>query len=259
VLGWLLALAALLSGETSPSVTDVDEVRAIYQKFRSPILRYRGGMPAGFIAAIIKHESGGRQDSRGDPTLGEVGVMQIENSFPDKIRVARDVRNDVDGNIWLGCLEYQIRAVEMHLLFPRLIVLGSEDSWKLARSSFAIGAGGTKTLIQNATQGHPKHRGAVFSAIRNYVNQTGGMELGSQSASKVQSRINNIDAQWKMGVQVAGAFYGAPEKVSAPKGIAYSLPASVAPYLSSPGKQIIVAAGLVVFTVAAVAITARYP
>jgi hypothetical protein len=207
-------------------------------------------MPAGFLASIIKHESGGRQESRGDPTLGEVGVMQIENSFPDKIGVDRDVRNDVEGNIWLGCLEYQIRAVEMYLLFPRLITLGSEDSWKLARSSFAIGAGGTKTLIQNATQGSVRYRGGVFNAIRNYVNQTGGLPLGSQSASKVKDRINAIDAQWAIGVRVAGSYYGAPEKVSAPGGIRYSLPSSVAPYLSSPGKQILIVAGMALALVA---------
>lgn len=239
-------------------MAEVDDVKAIYQKFKPWLVRYHGGMPVGFLASIIKHESGGRQDSRGDPVLGEVGIFQIENSFPDKIGVSRDLRYDAETNVWMGCLEYQIRAVEMFLHFPHLIVLGTEDSWKLARSSFAIGAGGTKTLIKNATEGRLTYRNSSFAAIRRYVNQTGGLSLGSQSAGKVQARVNAIDEQWANGVKVAGSFYGAPEKVPGPNRIAYSLPASVAPYLASPFKQIAAAIGLVAVTGATLALTKRF-
>jgi hypothetical protein len=225
-------------------VASVSEVKAIYQKYRSPLLRYRAGAPAGFLAAIMAHESGGRIDSRGDPTLGEVGLFQIENSFVDKIGVPRDLRLDVDGSIWLGGLEYAIRAVEMYLAYPRLIALGSEDSWKLARSSFAIGSGGTKSLIEAATGGHRRHAGDVFGAIRRHVNSGGAVKLGSQSAEKVQKRVNAIDEQWRVGIQVAGAYYGAPELPPAPRGVSYTLPKAVKPYLASPAKQLLIVAGL---------------
>lgn len=225
-----------------PTTQDVAAVQAIYDKFGSFINKYRGGMPAGFLAAIIKHESGGNPNAIGDPSLGEVGLFQVENSFPPSVGVDPNVRYSVEGNVFLGCLDYQIRAIQLFLTFPNLIHLGTQDSWKLSRLAFSVGTGGTKSLINSASPSP----GAVFDAIRSYVDRVGGVSLGSQSASKVQARVHAIDDQWTIGAMVSYPFVGQPTKIPAPSGITYTIPANVARYLAAPMGSLLLYAGIAI-------------
>jgi hypothetical protein len=209
----------------------VAEVRAIYERFRPLIDRYRGGFPAGLAAAVIQHESGGNMNAPGDVSLGEVGLFQVTREFPTLVGVDPEVRKTVEGNIFLGLLEYQLRAVEMKLFAPSLISLGSMDSWKLARLAFAIGAGGTKQLIAAS---NPR-AGDVFGSIRDFVDRTGGVQVSaSQGPAKVLDRVHNIDTQWDIGAVVAPLFYGMPEKIPAPPGVTYKVPAAMSGYLRNP-------------------------
>jgi hypothetical protein len=204
---------------------------AIYERFKPWLLRYRGGAPAGFLAAIIAHESGGNPGASGDPSLGEFGLFQLEAGFPPKVGLPADARLDPETNVFLGALEYNLRAVEMMPYAP----LGSSDSWRLARLGFAIGSGGTKRVIDAATGGSPQsYRGRLFDRIRSWANQTGAIAVSSgQPASKVLARINAVQDQWDVGQRISPS-YGPPERIPAPKGLTYRIPASVAPYLSSP-------------------------
>ena len=184
-------------------------------------------MPSGFLAAIASFESGGKMSSTGDVGLGEVGIFQITSSFPPKVGLPAESRRDKETNVFLGCLEYQIMAVEMHLANPR-IPLGTIDNWKLARLAFAIGAGGTRTLLKQSGAGS-------WDGLVAYVDRVGGVSLGSQSASKVWFRVHVINVLWDIGKLVNPPFWiGTPVKIPDPPVGAYTLPSSVAAYLPSP-------------------------
>lgn len=228
-------------------MASVGEVRAIYEKFRPWLLRYRGGLPAGMIAAVIQHESGGNPNATGDASLGEAGLMQIEASFPAKVGLPASSRFDPETNVFLGSLELQLRAVEM---LP-YATPGTSDSYKLARLGFAIGSAGTRKVIDAATGGKPSlYRGQVFDRVRSWANATGAIAVSSgQDAAKVRARINAVQDQWNIG-QVINGSYGAPERIPAPSGLRYTVPASAARYLVSPvaGKLLALGVvGLVVF------------
>ena len=203
------------------------KAREVYNRLRPLLNRYKGGMSAGFLAAIASFESGGKMGSRGDDVLGEVGIFQITSSFPPKVGLPADSRRDEETNVFLGCIEYQIMAVEMYLANPR-IPLGTIDNWKLARLAFAIGAGGTRTLLKRSNAGS-------WAGLVAYVDSVGGVALGRQSASKVWFRVHVIDVLWDIGKLVNPPFYiGTPVKIPNPPAGAYTLPASVAAYLPSP-------------------------
>jgi hypothetical protein len=218
----------------------VAEARVLYEKFKPWISKYRGGLPGGFAAAIMAHESGGRMDSKGDPQLGEVGLYQIEASFPPKVGLPAEARYDAETNVFFGMLEYQLRAVEMKLAFPSLVSLGTPDSWKLARLAFAIGSGGTKKLL-SLSRPTP---GQAFASILAYVGTTAPPQLGSQSSEKVRNRVFAVQNQWDVGQAIAGS-YGMPERIPGPKGLPYSVPLKVAPYLSKPITGTLLALGAI--------------
>lgn len=178
-----------------------------------PLLdRYRGGMPLGFLAAIAQFESGGKMTA-GDPNLGEYGIFQVAATTPPSFGYPAALRTDTEGNIFLGALEYNIEAAKQALNDPR-VSLGSEDSWKLARLGFAIGSGGTQKLLQ-ASRGLG---GSAWAAVKAYVDQTGGIPLGSQSADKVRDRVHAVDVTWAVGQQAAGGSAGLPSIPPPPAG-----------------------------------------
>jgi hypothetical protein len=200
--------------------------RTLYNKLRAPLLRYRGGMPAGVLAVISQLESGGNASSTGDADLGEYGYFQITSSFPPSVGIASDKRYDPVTNVFLGCLEYQIEAVRM-ANYSRAVTLGTLDSWKLARLAFAIGSSGTKKLLAAA---RPAIAGRAFAAVLDWADRTGGMALGSQSAGLIWYRIHLTELVFQAGMFVAPPFFSAPERIPAPPGLSYTLPSDVRTY-----------------------------
>lgn len=192
---------------------------AFLGKAGSWLRRYRGGMPIGFLAAIAQWESGGKMDSPGDESLGEAGYFQIAKNTPGHFGFSADLRFQAEWNIFFGALEYNVEAVKMALHHP-LVRLGSADSWRLARLAFAIGSAGTKKLIDLAK---PRFPGAVFAAVRDYVDAGGAVGLGSQSADKVWYRVKAVDVQWAIAERVGLGSYGLPQKPPAPNGRDYKL------------------------------------
>jgi hypothetical protein len=194
-------------------------------------------MSAGFLAAIASFESGGKMSSRGDSSLGEVGIFQITRTFPQKVGLPADSRFDEATNIFLGCIEYQMMAVEMWLANPH-IRLGTVDNWKLARLAFAIGAGGTRKLLANSGAGS-------YAELVAYVDRVGGVSLGRQSAGKIWFRVHVIDVLWDIGQLAKPSFWiGAPVKIPNPPVGPYTLPSSRASYLPSPLHGVLIALGL---------------
>lgn len=209
----------------------------LLEKLGPWLSRYRGGMPAGFLAAIIQFESGGRADAGGDAGLGEFGYLQVAASTAAEFGLPARVRLDPEGNVFLGCLEYQAEAVKMHLARADAVRLGTVDSWKLARLGFAIGNAGTRRLLE----GVPAGSRAPWRDLVAHVDRLGGMALGSQEAGKVWYRVHAVDVLWNIGEAVRGGGVGMPERIPAPLGITYTVPTRVAPYLSSPNSALLVA------------------
>lgn len=203
---------------------------AVLNKYGPYLRKYHGGMPIGFIAATIAMESGGNPNAVGDASLGEYGLLQVAKNTELDFQVPNGTRKTAEGNIFLGSLEYQAEHQRLALKFPDLVVLGSEDTWKLARLVFSVGRGGTYGLIKAAK---PTEKGNVFSAIVKWANDTGAMPLGRSPAGKIKMRINNIDkVVWVVGQAVASwQTSGAPEKIPAPHGIKYLVPKDIRPYL----------------------------
>jgi hypothetical protein len=203
--------------------------RAIYLALKTPLLRYRGGMPAGAMAAIAEIESGGRMDAPGDPDLGEAGYFQITSSFPTSVGVDPSVRLAPEGNVFLAGLEYQIEAVRTSRM-SSAVTLGTLDSWRLARLAFAVGSSGTKRLLAAA---RPSIAGQAFAGVLAWADATGAMALSSgQPAGKVWYRIKMTELAFRAGALAAPPFFGGPARVPAPSGIAYHFPADVAGYFS---------------------------
>jgi hypothetical protein len=208
---------------------------AILNRLRPLLTRYHGGAPLGFLAAMIRHESGGKMSSQGDDSLGEVGYFQVTSSFPGKVGVAADVRRTEEGNVFLGCLEYQIldARTAQYGAAP-----GTADSWKIARLGFAIGEGGTRTLLKRAGS-------TRYEDLIRVVDETGGIPLGSQEAGKVWYRVRAVELLWWEGQLVDPAFwYGEPRRIPAPSGITYRFPQDVAPYFNGGIARLAIGFGL---------------
>lgn len=193
--------------------SDPKAVKSIIASLGPLLERYRGGMPLGFLAAIIQVESGGRMVA-GDASLGEFGYLQVAADVPPKFGYPASLRTTPEGNIFVGALEYAINAVALSLYDPR-IQLGSEDSWKIARLGFAIGMGGTRKLL-DASRGLG---GSAWQAIKTYVDSTPGMALGSQSPAKVRDRVHLVDTVWATGQAVAPGSGGLPTIPPPPAGL----------------------------------------
>ncbi len=213
---------------------DVSRAKSVYQQLGPWIDRYRGGIPAGFLAAAITHESGGNFSAPGDASLGELGFLQIAAYVPPLFGYPAEARADPESNIAIGSLEYALEAVLWSLEVPQ-VMLGTPDSWKLARLTFAVGRAGSRqlaALASNALGGLTT--GDVYGDIVRYVTANGGVALGSQNADKVASRVLNIERQWAIGQAVAEGASGPPMKIPDPPAGPYVLPAAVAPYFVAP-------------------------
>lgn len=178
--------------------------KQLLAQYGTQINKYRGGMPAGFAAAIMAIESNGNPNLVGDVSLGEHGLYQVAAYIPPIFGFKAEARLNPEDNIFLGMMEYQTEVVKWKLAYPALIDMGSADAWKLARLTFAIG-GTARTVL--APLAKPTEFGKVYDAIYNYVERNGGVPLGSQSAEKVKYRVKMIQVQWEIGQAVAA---GAP-------------------------------------------------
>lgn len=227
---------AELAAHTAPAVIAdrVKRTRALYQQYGALIDKYRGGMPQGFAAASMQWESDGIPTTVGDPNLGEFGLYQVTSEFPTTIGLPADSRLNTETNIFLGMMDYQLAAARLAAQ-NRAIQLGTSDSWKLARLSFAIGAGGTQSLVASALKWRPTYGGNVFATVRAFVDAGGATSAGSQSADLVWYRVHTVDVVWDIG-QAAVPFqsWGSPTKVPAPPSGPYVLPAALASSFHAP-------------------------
>ena len=209
----------------------VRTAKAFYAKEETNLRKYAGGMPVGFLAGIAAWESSGSMGSPGDARLGEVGYFQITSSTEKKFCTPSNYRSNPEGNIFLAGLEYNVNAARLQADHPQLIHSGSVDHWLIARLTFAIGYAGTRKLIKLAGKSY----GNVYKDLVDYVNETGGIPLGSQSASKVKARVKSVSTQWFVGEKVAAPWGGTPSRVPSPSGIRYCVPKSVENILERGG------------------------
>lgn len=213
---------------------DVAVARGVYAQLGPWIDRYRGGIPPGFIAAAIAHESGGNFNAPGDASLGEIGYLQVASYVPALFGYPAEARMDPESNIAIGVLEYELEAAYWKRDVPA-VALGTADSWKLARLAFAVGRAGSRALAAAALQAFGDLQGGnVYGTIKAWTTATGGIQLGSQSAQKVASRVADIDRQWAIGEEVAYGWSGPPTLIPDPPAGPYTIPADAAPYFVEP-------------------------
>jgi hypothetical protein len=231
---------AQLASEMAPAVM-ADRVRrtqAIYKKLGLWIDKYRGGVPAAFAAAAIQWESDGIATTIGDPSLGEYGYYQVTAEFPTTIGLPSSARMDPETNVFLGLMDYQLAAVRMFLANPS-IPLGSDDSWKIARLSFSIGAGGTQSLLSIA-------KPRSYDDLIAYVDAHGAPSAGSQPPDQVWYRVHIVDTVWQVAKRsgIGGIFGGSgmPKTVPAPPTGQYQIPLSYLPYFNKISPTLLVAA-----------------
>lgn len=214
---------------------DADVLRAssLLDRYGEWINRYRGGLPAGWMASIMLHESGGNFGAPGDASLGELGFYQIASYVPALFGYDPSARADPETNVALASLEYALEAVLWAQEFPE-VILGTPDSWKLARLAFAVGRAGSHQLgnLARATVGLDS--GNVYQSIVRYILTNGGVPLGSQSADKVAKRVIDIDRQWAIGQAVSGGMSGPPTRIPDPPAGPYVLPPGVEDYFVTP-------------------------
>lgn len=219
--------ATELAARSSPAyiASAAQRSQTLLEQYRPWIDKYRGGMPAGWAAAIMRWESDGNFNAPGDQTLGEVGFYQVAAYVPPMFGMPAEARLDPETNVFLGLMEYQYEVTRWKAAFPDQVKLASEDAWKLARLSFSVGPGGAMGLGKLAApEASPGH---LYDAIAAYVQRTGGVPLGGQSAAQVWFRTLSIGPQWEAGRQ-AGSFWatsGPPTMVPAPPGRTYTIPA----------------------------------
>jgi hypothetical protein len=211
---------------------DVARAQAIYDTLGEWINRYHGGVPTGFVASAILHESGGNFGAPGDASLGEIGYLQVAAYVPPLFGYPPEARMDPESNIAIGVLEYELEAVLWSLAYPE-VTLGTDDNWKLARLAFSVGRAGSHQLADMARASGGLEDGAVYNSIVRATLANGGVALGSQSATKVYQRVIDIDRQWAIG-QAVGGMSGPPMIIPDPPAGPYSLPAEVEPYFVSP-------------------------
>ncbi len=214
--------------------SDVSRAQAIYDQLGPWIDRYHGGLPAGVLASFILHESGGDFNAPGDASLGEIGYLQVASYVPELFGYDANARTDPESNIAIGSLEYALEAVYWAAQIPE-VMLGSADSWKLARLSFAVGRSGSRQLaaLARAALGGLT-AGDVYHDIVRYVTSSGGVALGSQSADKVAQRVLDIDRQWAIGQAVSSTSAGPPMYIPDPPAGPYTIPADAEPYFVQP-------------------------
>lgn len=221
-----------LRKETANLSGRVAETRKFFNKHGSLVNKYKGGMPAGFMAAIAQWESGGKMNSVGDAQLGEVGFFQVAKTTPSKFGLRPEIRRIPEGNTFVAGLEYNTEAKRLALRYPSYVKDGTKDQWMLARLVFAIGRAGTYKLIDAALNKNLIQPGAVYNGVQALV-ETNSMPLGTQSAEKVWYRVNAVPLQWAVGNTISTAWSGFPSRV--PAFVQYSLPQDVRDHLKSGG------------------------
>lgn len=209
----------------------IKDTQRVLAKFGSWFEKYRGGMPLHWMSLICAWESGGTPNLVGDPSLGEYGLFQVAANVPTQFGLPPEARMDPESNIAIASLEYACEAVRWKIRYPNLIELDSDDIWKLARLSFAIGRGGSYGL---ASRANVSSVGDVYGDIRRWVAENGGVPLGSQSADQVWFRVLSIDLQWNIAGAAAGhrLVSGPPTLIPAPPAGPYTIPNNFLPFFS---------------------------
>lgn len=219
--------------------SSVKRARELLIRYGPWIRRYKGGMTPGLVAAVIQSESDGNPTVKGDPNLGEYGLMQVNNSLPGNVGLPAEARFDPETNVFLGALGNQIEATRMASHYPTLVLKGSEDQWRLARLANSIGPAGARRLIDAAIASGKVQRGRVFDAVRDLVDHGGSVSVSaSQSADKVRYRVHFVDHHFDVARQTGVGWFGPPQVTPAPpKYPRYSYPASLLRFTGKPSSS----------------------
>lgn len=188
----------------------------ILSKYQSYIDTYKGGLPRGFVAAIMDWESGGNNNITS--SMGEVGLLQVTTSTCSDFALDPAIRYTVEGNIFAGCLNYQVDAARIAKRFP-FIQTGSNDQWLFSRLVSAIGIGATQNLLK------AYNSGGSYSNFQTWANNGG-------ASGKTLDRVNGVVLCWNVGQAISSDGPGVPTKI--PSYTPYKIPNDVSGLLQTP-------------------------
>jgi hypothetical protein len=197
----------------------VARTRELIAQWSTYLDRYRGGLPRGVFAAMMQMESDGHPGSKGDASLGEVGLFQITESFARSLGLDPKLRRRNEWNFYFAGTEYNQAAWRWHRRHPDEIAKGSREAWLLARLSFAIGDGGARSHVQRALAADPQLavREGAYAALLTFIRNGGARRAGSQSAAKVAYRIVvAVPTNFEIGELAEPGDYGAPVRLAPP-------------------------------------------
>ncbi len=163
-------------------------------------------MPGGMLAVIMEMESSGNNDAVS--SLGERGLLQVTTDTLNEFKLP-DVRSDPEGNIFAGCLKYNVDAARIVKRFP-YIGHGTTDQWLFARCVSAIGIGATTNLLK-------VFQGGSYSDFINFARINSG--------GKTLTRIEDVVNQYNIGQEVIYQYPGYPTVI--PQYVPYYIPKDV--------------------------------
>jgi transglycosylase-like protein with SLT domain len=209
-----------LSEQIASIPSRVKTAKAVYAKYGSLINKYRGGAPAGLIAAIIAVESGGNEKASGDPRLGEYGLMQTASYTEKDFGVPEGTRFNTEGGVFLGLLHLNAEARHLSLKYPAYISNGALDNWLLARASFALGRYGMTSRLEKAIKAGYVSFGNAYSGLVRYLND-------NEAGTKEWYRIRHIGDVQKAIASEVKSFDPPGEPQEVPAFVPYRLPKGI--------------------------------
>jgi hypothetical protein len=198
----------------------VKTAKAVYAKHGNLINKYRGGVPAGLVAAYITVESGGNEKATGDPRLGEYGLLQTASYTEKDFGVPEGTRYNTEGGVFLGLLHMNAEARALSLKYPAYISNGSMDNWLLARASFALGRYGMTSRLEKAIKAGYVSFGNAYSGLVRYLND-------NEAGTKEWYRIRHIGDVQKAIASEVKSFDPPGEPQEVPAFVPYRLPKGI--------------------------------
>lgn len=163
---------------------------AIYRKWQPYIDKYHGGVPAAMVAVRMKVESGGIMDMEpGGGSLEEIGLLSVTKQTETRFSVPDGTRMTVAGNVFLGCLRYNVDTALFMRRYPTKY-RSLADAYVFGQLIAGIGVGAAGYLISRAPAGLTYEQFTKWVAAQASAgNLPASGPWGSQSLSKIVYRV----------------------------------------------------------------------
>jgi len=194
-----LALAKKMSGKIGAN--EEKKIRALYEKYKVFIDKYRGALPPLSVAQGLMHESVGDPEHTSDPIIGESGLWSI---LPGQALGNDFDPFDPEANIWAGGRLRNERIKEILDKWPWLKDSDPRDYTTITQKMpGSLGLGGFKTMMRVIFPSEPtgERRKYPYRYMQSWVANSANWgkipTLGRQKPPLVAGRIyRDIAGEW---------------------------------------------------------------